>query len=395
MGKRGYLILENGRIFEGVSFGAETNVFGEVVFNTGMVGYPEGFTDPSYYGQILTMTYPLIGNYGVPLLKAPTEGKVPKVPKGEIIKASGTFGICDTSDASDIPPYFESNKIQISGLIVSSYIDDKTHWQAEETLSSWLKREGVPALSGIDSRTLTQTLREYGVMKGAITFDNPDVQRGNFYDINKDNLAAKVSFSKPIIYPKGKLRLLLIDCGVKLNQIRMLLDLDTTVIRVPWNYNPFAGGNKFKFDAVFITNGPGDPKMVKETITTVKQVIEAKIPTLGVCLGNQILALAAGADTYKLKYGHRGQNQPVRDQLSNKCYITTQNHGFAVDIKTLPAGWLPWFTNLNDATNEGVRHKTLPFWSTQFHPEAAPGPTDTGWLFEFFIKEAKKWLKKN
>lgn len=367
MGKRGYLILENGKILEGVSFGADKDVNGEVVFNTGMVGYPESFTDPSYHGQILTMTYPLIGNYGVP----------------------------SRSKKNGISNYLESEKIQIRGLIVSTYVADNNHWQSVYPLSSWLKKENVPALWGIDTRVLTKILRQSGVMKGIITFNNPRKLAGSFYDINKDNLVAQVSCSKPIIYGDGRLRILLIDCGVKLNQIKMLLKFDTTVIRIPWNFNPFSKDSQFKFDAMFISNGPGDPKMAGETIDVVKQALEANVPILGVCLGNQILALAAGADTYKLKYGHRGQNQPVKDELTGRCYITSQNHGFTVDSKSLSSDWMSWFTNLNDFTNEGIRHKSLPFFSTQFHPEAAPGPTDTEWLFEFFIREIKKWLKKN
>lgn len=360
MGKTGFLILENGKIFEGISFGGTKPVSGEVVFNTGMVGYPEGFTDPSYCGQILTMTYPLIGNYGVPH-----------------------------------PKLFESEEMQIRGLVVSSYFDDTSHYQAKSRLSSWLKTEGVPALCSIDTRSLTQILREFGVMKGQITFSIPPKGGIVFEDINSVNLVKIVSCKNPKIYEGGKFKLLVIDCGLKKNQIRIFQKLGITTIRVPWDYNPFAKENKFKFDAVFISNGPGDPKMAKETIAIVAQVLKRKIPTLGICLGNQILALAAGADTYKLKYGHRGQNQPVIDEKTKRCFVTTQNHGFAVDTKTLPKGWIPWFTNLNDNTNEGIRHVKLPFYSTQFHPEACPGPTDTEWVLKFFINEAKKWLKKN
>lgn len=360
MGKTGFLVLENGKIFEGISFGSTKSVSGEVVFNTGMVGYPEGFTDPSYCGQILTMTYPLIGNYGVPSEK-----------------------------------FFESSKMQIRGLIVSSHFDDTSHYQAKSNLTSWLKKEDIPALCGIDTRTLTQILREFGTMCGQITFSIPPSGGIVFEDINSVNLVKLVSCKNTKVYDGGNFRLLAIDCGLKENQIRIFQKLGITTIRVPWDYNPFTKENKLKFDAVFISNGPGDPKMATATIATVAEVLKREIPTLGICLGNQILALAAGADTYKLKYGHRGQNQPVIDEQTKHCFVTTQNHGFAVDVQTLPEGWTAWFTNLNDGTNEGIKHTKLPFFSTQFHPEACPGPTDTEWVFKFFINEAKKWLKKN
>jgi len=383
MGKKGYLTLEDGKIFEGDSFGSESDVAGEVVFNTGMVGYPEGFTDPSYYGQILTMTYPLIGNYGVPQMKVPKESEVPKVPKAQ-------------NKNNIINPYFESDKVHIRGLIVSSYIESTNHWQATQSLSSWLLKQNVPALSGIDTRSLTKIIREKGVMKASISFESPRNTSGTFfYDINRENLVASVSTKKTIRYGKGKWKILLLDCGVKLNQIRMLLKLNCEVIRVPWDFDPFSGGNSATLDAIVISNGPGDPKMTVKTINVVKKALERKIPILGICLGNQILALAAGADTYKLKYGHRGQNQPVVDNTTGKCYVTTQNHGFTVDTKTLPGGWQSTFTNLNDSTNEGIKHNKLPFYSVQFHPESTPGPTDTGWIFDYFIFQVKDWLKKN
>ncbi len=365
--KIGYLILENGKIFEGISFGTERDVSGEVVFNTGMVGYPESFTDPSYYGQIFVATYPLIGNYGVP---------------AKII-------------SENIPICFESEKIHIRGLIVSSYIEDNTHWQSTKTLSEWLKEEQIPALYGIDTRTLTKIIREKGVLKGIITFKEPSNNQLNFYDINKDNLVSFVSCRKIIYYGRGKIKILLIDTGVKYNQIRILLKYNTTIIRVPWNFNPFKEKNSPEFDAIFLCNGPGDARLLTSTINTVKEALERKIPLFGICLGNQILALAAGGNIYKLKYGHRGQNQPVIDNFTRKCFITSQNHGFAVETESLPKNWMPWFRNLNDNTNEGIRHKTLPFFSVQFHPEANPGPTDTEWLFYYFIKEIKKRIRQN
>lgn len=365
MAKKGHILLENGERFSGISFGAEKDVSGELVFNTGMVGYPEGFTDPSYAGQILNLTYPLIGNYGVPL-----RGK------------------------EQLPHVFESERIQILGLLVSSYEDMAYHWQARETLSQWLNHEGVPALMGIDTRTITQIIREHGAMKAVLTFSDPPHRRVSFTDPNKENLVAGVSTKTPATYGKGKLRILLFDCGVKMNQIRLLVAHGATVIRVPWDFDPLAHPD-VTFDAVMISNGPGDPKMADKTVATVKELMKKKIPVLGVCLGNQILALAAGANTYKLPFGHRGQNQPVQDEKTGKCFVTTQNHGFAVETKSLPAGWEPWFTNLNDRTNEGIRHTSLPFISTQFHPESAPGPTDTEWVFPYFIEMVHTWKNKS
>lgn len=367
MQKKGYLVLETGDIFEGVSFGFEKDTPGEVVFNTGMVGYPEGFTDPSYCGQILTMTYPLIGNYGVP---------------------KGTFHDL-------IPEHFESSRIWIAGLIVSSYMNNTSHFESVLSLSDWLIEGHIPALHGIDTRSLTKILRSSGVAKGVITFENPKktpFNKGSFFiDINKENLVSQVSVKTSQTYGNGKYKILFLDCGYKSNQIRLLLKQNTTIVQVPWNYKIRDDNGLEQFDGVFISNGPGDPKMVKQTIQTVQEGLKRNIPTFGICLGNQILALASGADTYKLKYGHRGQNQPVRDEVTKKCFITTHNHGFAVDTKSIPEGWESWFTNLNDGTNEGIRHSKKPFFSCQFHPESMPGPTDTEWLFEYFIEEVKKY----
>lgn len=348
------LALADGTVFSGTSFGFEKSSAGEVVFNTGMVGYPESLTDPSYNGQILALTYPLIGNYGV--------------PKPE-------------KDSFGIEKNFESGKIQVSGLVVSDYSQEFHHWEARQSLSDWLKAEKVPAITGIDCRALTKRLREKGVMLGKIVFGTDNI---DFEDSNKRNLAAEVSCQQPVLHSNGRKTVALIDCGAKNNIIRSLLQRGVSVLRVPWNYDLFNG--KYEFDALLVSNGPGDPKSVGETIGTVKKALEFGLPTFGICYGNQILALAAGADTFKLKYGHRGQNQPSQVVGTKQCFITSQNHGFAVDEKSLPKGWLPWFRNLNDGTNEGIRHESKPFMSVQFHPEAMPGPVDTGFLFDKFIK---------
>ncbi len=343
------LELEDGSVFHGFSFGAQKSVAGEVVFNTGMVGYPESLTDPSYYGQILVLTYPLIGNYGVP------ESKV----------------------VDGLNNWFESIKIRILGLIVSEYSFEYSHWQAQKSLSGWLIEHDVPALYGIDTRMLTKRLRDEGTMLGRVLFRTDAV---NFFDPNKMNLVEKVSVARPVEYGAGDKKVILVDCGCKENILRSLVQRNLLVKSVPWNYDFTAE----QFDGVVISNGPGDPKMCKETIATVQKVMEKEVPVFGICMGNQILALAAGADTYKLKFGHRSQNQPCIEEGTKRCYITSQNHGFAVDGRTLPENWEPWFVNANDGTNEGIRHVAKPFMSVQFHPEAAPGPVDTELLFDDF-----------
>ena len=345
------LILEDGTVYEGVSFGAGRSAAGEVVFNTGMVGYPESLTDPSYFGQILVLTYPLIGNYGVPRFPA----------RGEV------------------PPPFESGRIQVSGLVVAHYVDEFSHSTAGQSLRQWLQSEGVPAITGIDTRALTKRLREHGTLLGKIEFEDQPV---DFFDPNSVNLVRQVSVAEKKEFGTGETRLLLVDCGAKESILRSFLRRNVRVLRVPWDY-PVA---QESCDGIVISNGPGNPKLARKTIIQVREALSKDLPVLGICLGHQILSLAAGANTYKLKYGHRSQNQPVRLVGSNRCYVTSQNHGFAVDNSTLPPDWEPWFVNLNDGTNEGIRHRSGRFMSVQFHPEASPGPVDTEFLFDDFLQ---------
>ena len=342
------LVLKNGLSFEGISFGADTSAAGEVVFSTGMMGYPESLTDPSYKGQILILTYPLVGNYGIPDKK-----------------------------------FWEADKIMISGLIVSTYIDTPFHFQSKKTLGEWLKEEGIPALEIKDTRFLTQTIREKGTVLGKLT-NGKDI---DFYDPDNENLVEKVSTTKTTVseVSKNAKNILLIDCGAKRNIQRVLSERNVNVITVPWNFDLTTSEYKDKIDGAVISNGPGNPKFVKETIENIKKLFKLNIPILGVCLGNQLLSLAAGGDTGKLKYGHRSQNQPCIMVGTNRCYITTQNHGF--EVKKIPKDFKPWFINANDGSNEGIIHKNRPIMSVQFHPEATPGPEDTEWIFDYFLEK--------
>ncbi len=346
--KVGTLLLEDGTMFEGISFGYLGETSGEVVFSTGMVGYPEALTDASFAGQILNMTYPIIGNYGVPERSL-----------------------------------WESYKIHAAGLIVSNYTDTPSHVQSIMTLGTWLQEQKVPALEIKDTRLLTKHIRTHGTMLGKIVFDT-DIP---FYDPDKDNLVSQVSTKQVVQEGTGDITLALIDCGAKHNIVNNLLARNVRIITVPWDYDLFVPANDLSFDGVLISNGPGNPKMADKTIQTIRAALERKIPTLGICLGHQLLALAAGGDTYKLKFGHRSQNQPCLLQGTKRCYITTQNHGFAVG--TLPPEFLPWFVNANDGSNEGMRHPKYPFFSVQFHPEATPGPEDTEWIFDYFLNRIR------
>ena len=350
--KKVQLILDDGSRFSGYSFGYDKPVAGEVVFNTAMTGYPESLTDPSYSGQMMVLTFPLVGNYGVPR---------------------------QTFEANGLSTFLESEKIHAEAIIVSDYSENYSHWNAVESLGEWLKKEKIAGITGIDTRALTKLLREKGSMKGKIVFENEN--EIDFVDPNLINQVARVSCREVITYGNGKKRVLLVDCGVKHNIIRCLLKRDVTVVRVPWDYD----FNTLEYDGLFISNGPGDPDMCDITVGHIREAMKKEKPIFGICMGNQLLAKAGGARTFKLKYGHRSHNQPVRMVGTNKCFITSQNHGYAVDNNTLGDDWEPLFLNMNDGTNEGIRHKRLPFFSAQFHPEAASGPTDTEFLFDTFI----------
>ena len=367
------LILEDGTTFCGWSFGYDTNTVGEVVFNTAMSGYPESLTDPSYAGQILVTTYPLIGNYGVP----------------------------DTGNGADgLPLFMESDRIHAKAIVVADYSETYSHWNAKESLASWLKREQVPGITGIDTRRLTKVLREHGVMMGRIEIDGSVYRSTTATNKTEDygsvNWVEQVSCKEVITYKADSIlspltsdlsplkRVVLVDCGVKANIIRCLIRRGIEVVRVPWDYD----FNQLEFDGLFLANGPGDPERCEKTVAHIRTFLNnPKVkPCMGICLGNQLLARAAGANTYKLKYGHRSHNQPVQQVGTTRCFITSQNHGYAVDDSTLPSDWEPLFVNMNDGSNEGIRHKTNPWMSAQFHPEACSGPVDTEFLFDEFVK---------
>ena len=340
-------------VFKGYSFGYAGPCDGEVVFSTSMVGYPESLTDPSYSGQILCMTYPLIGNYGVP---------------------------ADGDDQYGISRNFESDRIHVRGLVISDYSFYYSHWKATRSLDEWLKSQKIPGIYGIDTRELTKVLREHGSMLGIIV---PDGVEKDFpiEDPNLVNQVALVSCKEVIRYGSGEKKVVLVDCGVKNNILRCFIRRGVELIRVPWDYD-FTG---MDYDGLFISNGPGNPALCTATVGHIRKALEGDRPIFGICMGNQLLSVAGGASTYKLKYGHRSHNQPVRMAGTNKCFVTSQNHGFAVDNSTLGPDWEPLFINMNDGTNEGIRHKTKPFFSAQFHPEATSGPTDTEFLFDEFI----------
>jgi carbamoyl-phosphate synthase small subunit len=368
--KKALIMLEDGSYFHGKGFGALNSTSGEIVFSTSMVGYPESLTDPSYNGQILVLTYPLIGNYGVPSYE---------------------------NDEFNIPLNFESIGIKVNGLVIQELCLNPHHWASKKTLDKWLTEEGIPGIYDLDTRQLTKKLRERGVMLGILkTFtegEEPSIDKVKkelklIIDPNKRDLVKEVTIDKPIFYDnKGKKNIVLIDCGVKASILRNLMKRKINVIRVPYDFNSEEILD-LKPDGVIISNGPGDPQLCKKAIYTVRKIILEDISVMGICLGNQILALSLNGKTFKLKYGHRSQNQPAYDVESGLCYITTQNHGYAVDPKSIENSKLKlWFINANDKTVEGIRYKNGKTFAVQWHPEASPGPYDTEFLFDYFIKK--------
>jgi carbamoyl-phosphate synthase small subunit len=340
------LVLHNGERYEGFCPAWQKGAFfGEVVFTTGMVGYVESLTDPSYAGQILVFTFPLIGNYGI--------------PKREL---------------------WESGKIHASGVVIAELSPFYAHHQADTSFVEWLEEQKVPLLCGIDTRALTKSLRERGVALGAITREKKDP--GHFLDPNQTHLVAQVSVPEIKEYGSGKKKVIAVDCGMKENILRCLLQLPIRVKRVPHNYNYL----EEDYDGIFLSNGPGDPVQCQETIAILQKALLKDKPIFGICLGAQLLALSIGAKTYKLPYGHRGQNQPSQAPISGRCYLTSQNHGYAIEETTLPDDWNVTFRNLNDLSVEGIAHCNRPFFAVQFHPEAAPGPVDAMYLFKQFYE---------
>ncbi len=361
--KFGKLILSDGTILNGEGFGYSTRVFGELVFNTGMVGYTETLSDPSYSGQILTLTYPLIGNYGVP---------DPSI-----------------KDSDGISKFFESDRIQSRGLVVHDLSMMASHWNMSMTLDEWLNKENVPGISGIDTRALTKKLRTSGVMMAALVVSSKEIddeeikkQLTSTQDYNSEKFMDMVSTKEEQVFGNEKQTVVVIDTGVKNAIIRNIRNLGYKVVKVPWN-TPIEKILSHKPKGVVISNGPGDPQNCPETIAAAKSLIDKNIPTLGICLGAQIIGLAGNADTYKLKYGHRGQNKPCINLDDNHVYVTSQNHGYCINPDSLKnSDFDLWFTNADDKTVEGIKHKKQKCIAVQFHPEASPGPYDCKFIFE-------------
>ncbi len=367
MSQNGKLLLSTGESMEGQLIGAPLSASGELVFCTGMVGYSEAITDPSYFGQILIFSYPLIGNYGFPEMTAPA--------------------------STNIPIGFESAKARAAGIILSQESLSAHHWNSIETLDSWLKQQKIPALSGIDTRHLIHILRNRRNNNEKIlariepeNFKKINPEKNTFFDPDQTNILPKVSTSQIIKLGKGRTKIAIYDFGVKWNIIRKLIKQNCEIEILPWNTPP----ETIDCNGWLFSNGPGDPLQTEDTIQRIQKIIKKKQPILGICLGHQLLALAAGAQTRKMNYGHRSQNQPVIEISTQRAFMTTQNHGFEVKKESLPPEWELWFTNANDHSVEGICHQTLPFKGVQFHPEASGGPHDTEWVIDDFISDAKK-----
>jgi len=357
------LKLKSGEVYTGTSFGANVHTSGEAVFTTSLVGYPESMTDPSYRGQVLVFTQPLVGNYGVP----------------------GIF-----KDEYGLLKFFESDRIHCEGIVVSDYASRYSHWTAVESLGEWCTRFGVPAISGVDTRAIVHILRDQGSTLSKLYIgEDPDFSKIPYSDPNERNLVSEVSTAVPVSYnPFGDIKIGVVDCGVKNNILRALVKRGAAVTVLPWNFN----FNKVsdQFDGIFISNGPGNPTKVVETVQNVRHALATyKRPIFGICMGNLVLGLAAGLDVYKLRFGNRGHNVPALNVLDGKCQITSQNHGYALQDNVMPNGWTKYYVNANDGSNEGIRHKTLPFKSVQFHPEAKGGPQDTEFLFDEFLSKVR------
>ena len=370
--KPGLLTLKSGKSFAGQSFGYPKPITsGEVVFTTSLVGYTESMTDPSYHGQILVFTQPLIGNYGVPPA---------------------------TVDENGLCSYFESEKIQVKGIIVNDYAAKYSHWNAIKSLGQWCNEFKVPALSGIDTRAVVTLLREHGSMVGHISVGDSALKTVPEYESNSSTWISSVSSKTVKVYnPSGLLKIALVDCGAKQNIIRCLINRNCQVTVFPFDFD-FSSILE-DFDGVFYSNGPGDPIYAQKTVDNCKKIMSksssllAPIPIFGICMGHQVMGLAAGFNTYKLPFGNRGHNQPALNLIKGGCVITSQNHGYAIDDSNCPPGWVPYFRNANDGSNEGIKHLNLPFASVQFHPEAMGGPLDTEFLFDDFVADVENMLR--
>lgn len=358
-----FLVLEDGTVLKGGGFGAEKTVYGEVVFTTAMVGYPESLTDPSYRGQILVETNPLVGNYGVP-----------------------DPGLMDNG----LPLHYESDGIKVEGFVISRVMRP-SHWTSVKSLEKWMEEEGVPGIQGVDTRALVKRLRERGVMLGALVNDETSVEEAveglKKVDYGKMNFVKLVTPGEPVIHepPRPEKTVIVVDMGVKYGILRELLKRNIKVVRIPYGTDVLEAFEEFSASGVFFSNGPGNPALLKEAVREAKRVMEAGIPTMGVCLGEQVLAMADGAEIYKMKYGHRGINKPVKDLERGRAFVTTQNHGYAIVPESLD-GFEVWMVNLDDGSVEGIKHRELPVIATQHHPEASPGPYDSTWVFDEFVK---------